>query len=1044
MCSSFDEKARGAPKRHDRARSRRTSRRQDAWRALRRVFTMVAVLIGVPAAAGAQISVSPSYDAISSTGPNPYTFTIENDGSRSTTALLQVSCSGAVTSCGASASSVFVGANGGQSTVTVSYTTSGNSTGSFTLTATDKLTQQEAQGTVNVTMPNAQPSVTASTSTAYTAENYNTSGLQFAITNTGNTAAQYALSVNCGGNIVASSCSVSSPTGSLSHNQSTTVSVSFTPGAATGGNGRISLTATGPASLGSQASTSPTVTVVPLSEAVQVTPDGDTLALTSNDTVVVPFEVHETGNGGAGFRYALHVDCSGSIVGCMFITTGTDTTSLPPAPGVDQTVQVRLIGTGNPLGGYGAVSVIASYNNGVNPTYQDEGSYGTTIPDTRSYTPSVTPKGDSVYLEANTPNSASFTVTNNGNTQATYTLSQPTACTGQASGTSCAIRATDLNPTVGPGASATVHVDFTTGPPNQRAHIYLQAQATAGSQPSDAGSWLVVPIAPTVQVTAPASTTILTNATASLQFHVKNTGTSGTIAYHLQVTGCTAPLVTTACTVPDSIIVAQGADSIVTMHIHAQGTTGTAQLMLHASKQFYNTWADSATTSVTVSSRLSVTLPFMNNDDQDLSLCANACFAVTASRSTVPYYSLDAARSVTLAYNSDRAFPRPFVYADVKMLSAPPTGTTTYRLEVKRAGADLRFTNQDSVLIFQNSGSGGRLAGQLDFTSDTTGLYPVSIVVTAIYSDGTSDATTIPTSLLVVNTSRSASIAKGWTIAGVPRLHMQSDSSVIITDGTGSALVFGYVNHVYVGPAGDFTTLAVRAGGGWVRASPDSTKEWFRNDGRADSVSDRLGFATTFEYDSLNRLSKIYDPMLRITKPGHDATVLKYGTYGLDSIQEPNPVAASGRVTSVTVGADSLLSAVVDPDGKGTSYGYDASKRLNTVTARNGATVTYIYGSADWKLSQIISPVVPIDAGGGTTTSQQPTTTFHPWQSVASRRPRRRVRQRCRAISHPRQRASSIPGATSRRWLSTPRASQPVSPMPSAIRLVTPTTVRTC
>lgn len=979
MCRSVDEKARGVPKHHDRAQSRRTSRYQETWLALRRAFTMAAVLIGIPAVARAQISVSPSYDAIGSTGPNPYTLIIENDGSRSTTALLQASCTGAVTSCSVSTSSVFVGASGGQQPVTVSYTTAGNATGSFTLTATDRLTQQAAQATVNVTMPNAHPSVTANMSTAYTAENFNTSGLAFTITNTGNTAAQYTLTPNCGGNV--SGCSVSSPTGSLSHNQSATVSVNFTPGAATAGNGTISLTATGPASLGSQASTSPTVTVVPLSEAVQVTPDGDTLALTANDTVVVPFKVHETGNAGTGFNYALTASCSGSIVGCTLVSTGTQTMTVPPAPGVDQTVQVRLIGTSNFAGGYGAVSIIASYNNGVNPAYQDEGSYGTTIPDTRSYTPTVMPKGDSVSFEANTPSSVSFAVKNTGNTQATYTLSQPTACTGQATETSCVIRAADLDPTVNPGASDTVHVDFTTGPPNQRAHIYLQAQATAGLQPSDAGSWLVVAIAPTVQVTAPTPTTTLTNTTASLQFHVKNTGTSGTIAYHLQVTGCTAPLVTTGCTVPDSIIVAQGADSIVTVQVHAQATTGTAQVMLRASKHAYNTWADSATTSVTVSSRLVVAADSMSNLNQDIGLCAYSCFAVTAVRSTTPYYTLDAARNVTLAYNSDRAFPRPFVYADVRMLAPPPTGTTTYRLQVKHKGTDIPFANGETILVFQNDGANGRLAAQLDLLSDTTQIDSVSIVVTAIYSDSTTDAVTVPAKLLIVNTGKSASIAKGWTIAGVPQIHLQADSSVIITDGTGSAQVFTYSNGTYTSPIGDFTTLANQPGGGWVHTALDGTSVYFRSDGLADRITDRLGSTTSFEYDTSNRLWKIHDPMLSKTSLGHDATILTYGATGLSTIQEPNPVATSGRVTSVHVGPDSLLSAIVDPDGDSTAYGYDSHKRLSTVTGRDSATVTYNYGP-DWKLSQIVSPPVPIDNGNGTATPQQLTTTLQPWQSV--------------------------------------------------------------
>ena len=56
----------------------------------------------------------------------------------------------------------------------------------------------------------------------------------------------------------------------------------------------------------------------------------------------------------------------------------------------------------------------------------------------------------------------------------------------------------------------------------------------------------------------------------------------------------------------------------------------------------------------------------MNNPDlQSPSICEAACFAGTYSFSTVPYYSLDQPRSVTLNYNSDLASPRPILLVDV-------------------------------------------------------------------------------------------------------------------------------------------------------------------------------------------------------------------------------------------------------------------------------------------------------------------------------------------------------------------------------------------
>jgi len=62
-------------------------------------------------------------------------------------------------------------------------------------------------------------------------------------------------------------------------------------------------------------------------------------------------------------------------------------------------------------------------------------------------------------------------------------------------------------------------------------------------------------------------------------------------------------------------------------------------------------------------------------------------------------------------------------------------------------------------------------------------------------------------------------------------------------------------------------------------------------------------------------------------------------------------------------------------------YGYDTSLRLNAITDRNGHTTSYAYGTS-WKLAQVTAPSVPIDAGGGSTTMQQPTALMQPWQAV--------------------------------------------------------------
>lgn len=921
----------------------------------------------------AYLDVEPKGGTISgpSSGTMSTSFTVQNTGTGSTTGSFTIRSDGAISGCSVSPTSASM-AVGASKTLAVSCATAVTGSGNIYVDAGWPSANSD-EGYVTVQLPSAQPALTASPTTQYTAENVSTNYPGFQLTNTGTATGTYTATVtNCSGSI--SGCAVHAQPSPVGVNGSTTLQVDYQSGYAPG-TGTITLQVTSQYGETSSAS----VTVADMSEAVSVTPDGGTATLGQNGTLALPFTVHETGNSGSGFRYTLRVACSGAVVTCVFPGTGVDTTSLPPNPGVDQNTSVNVVATSSLAGGTGPVTLTASYTNSWGQIYQDAGSYTITVPDARTYTVQVTPDGATGYAEQHWATSYAFTVADTGNTSATYSLSIPT-CTGVAGGTSCSFSASSSVSTttvnVGAKASTVVPVYYTTGPAGQSASLDLHA---AGPANSDDGTATIVPLTDTVLVTT-ADGTVETGSTGTIPFHVQNLGNNGTVTYSLQVTACTGALVTNSCTAPGVIAVAQGADSIVNVSVQGTTTPGSGSVTLRAYKQIANLYQSSATSTVTVQSPLSVSLPFMTNDNQNVSLCAASCFSMTTARRTVPYFTLDAARSVTLVYNGDRAFPRPFVYADV-WIPVPPAPVQNFTLEVQRNGVDLPFVNGETKLTFQGTTQKVRLAGQIDLSSYTTGSYPVSIVVTAVYDGHANDVTSVTTNLLVVNT-HSSPIGRGWTVAGVPRLYPQADGSALIVDGTGSAVLFtpdgsgGYVK-----PSGDYTTLASRAGGGWVRAGVDSTKVWFNASGLADSVTDRLDFSTRFDYDGSARLSHIYDPMLVRSAPGRAATTLTYGAYGLASIQEPNPIASAGRITQVHVTSDSLLRAIVDPDNDSTAYGYDGSQRLHTITDRNGNTTTYDYG-ASWKLAQVTSPAVPIDAGGGSTAMAQPTLVFQPWQAV--------------------------------------------------------------
>lgn len=483
----------------------------------------------------------------------PFTIAAVGNNTSSISYALSASCTGAL-SCGAASPTSVTIAPGSPASASVLATATSNlagGSGSVALTASYTNTWGQTYSSASsysVTVPDVRTYTVGVSAPAgatdYFAEQASTS-YTFSITNSGNTQATYSLTVpTCTG--TASGCTFTSSTGptassvTLAPGASVSVPVYFTTLAA-GQNGTVALAAT----YGGTSATSPTVTIVPLSEAVQVTPDGATAALTVNGTTVVPFTIHETGNSGAGFRYALTASCSGSIVGCTFDATGQDTMSVPPAPGADQTVEVTLHGTSDRAGGYGAVSVIASYNNGINPTYHDEGSYGTTLPDARTYTVGVSaPGGTTDYTAEQVSTNYVFTVTNDGNSQATYTLSVPT-CTGTANGCT----PSQGSVTLAPGASANIPVNFTTLAAGQNGTVVLRA--TYGSTTGTSPTVTIVPLSEAVQVTPDGGTaTLKSNTMTTVPYTILETGNSGTGFTYTVTASCTGAIV--SCTFPST------------------------------------------------------------------------------------------------------------------------------------------------------------------------------------------------------------------------------------------------------------------------------------------------------------------------------------------------------------------------------------------------------------------------------------------------------------------------------------------------------------
>jgi len=923
----------------------------------------------------ANIEIDNNNDTINgpSNGTISHTFYLLNSGTGGATVYYYLtSVTGPLSGCSLSSSQAYMPANG-EGNVTVSCSTGLTGTGSVTMRA-NWGSGLNANGSVTVVLPSAQPSVTASPTTEWTQQNVSTGFPYFTITNTGNTASTYDLTATCT-NVVSGTCSVVSPSGSVAPGGSTTAEVRFKTGPASGGNASVTLAAQ---SLYSETA-SQTVTIVPMSEYVSVAAQTalEPPPPAPGASATYGFTITATGNNTSTVNYGLTSTCTGAL-SC---STMPSPSSVGISPGSPATATVLATAT-NSAGGVGAVTITALYTDAWGNPYGNSDTYVDTLPDLRTYTPVVTPKGDPAsYTEANISTSYSFTIRNSGDTQASYTLTTPT-CTGTVSG--CSIGTS--NPlTVNSGATVSVPVSFTTGTSGQIVQLGLHATMTAhGTTFADDGMAEVVPTTPAVQVTASdGRPSVSTYGSGSYHFTINDIGNATPVTYGLQITGCTAPLAN--CTVQDSVTVASGSPQTVAVSYQTTSTAGTGTITLRAYKQDVHLYESSDSGNIDVTSRIAVSTSFMNNDDQDVSLCVASCFAMTASRSTVPYYTLDTPRSVTLVYNGDRAFPRPFIYADVAVSNAP-AAVQSYTLEVWRLGARLLFTNGDSILTFTGTSSPAtwhRLAGQVDMSSYPTDADSVTLKVTAHYANDEADVTQTTTQLMIVN-SASSPIAKGWTIAGLQYLTQTPrglgtagwpGGGYMIENGDGSAMYFGRVG----GNASDFSTLTFDSVATWTRTYQDGSKVLFDLSGKMTTAIDRLGRQTQFHYDTQSRLDRITEPMRVSGSSAAPYLSLSYDANGLSSITETG--GTNGRTTHVTVDGNGHLTRITDADGGYDAYGYDGAGRLHTITDRRGNTTTYNYGPT-WKLSQVVSPLVPIDAGGGTTISAMPTTNIAPWQAV--------------------------------------------------------------
>lgn len=360
-------------------------------------------------------------------------------------------------------------------------------------------------------------------------------------------------------------------------------------------------------------------------------------------------------------------------------------------------------------------------------------------------------------------------------------------------------------------------------------------------------------------------------------------------------------------------------------------------------------------------------------------ICELNCFAATASFTTVPYLSLGQPRSITIVYNGDQAFPRPYIYADVNANDGTGVGVQFFDLSATLNGSPVTFLSGGTTVRVPGTLSPMRIAGEFDGASFSTNVYPLVVTVKATYADGQIAQTSKSASLLIVNETNSP-IAKGWTVAGVQHLYVGLGGKYIITSGNGSAVAFSSLGTI----ATDYSKVTFDAPSStYTRTYKDGSRVIFNSVGQETSFIQLDGLTFTFFYDPQGRVWSVRDPYRKQPDGSPSSIGFAYDANGLHQIQEPGSDGTNwhGRNTWFVVDANRRLTSAQDPDGWSTGYGYDASGRLSTITDRKGAVTTLGYHPTSWKLLSITLPQIQVDAGGGVTTLTTPVINLTPWQS---------------------------------------------------------------
>lgn len=575
---------------------------------------------------------------------------------------------------------------------------------------------------------------------------------------------------------------------------------------------------------------------------------------------------------------------------------------------------------------------------------------------------SISPCTQSDTLGAGGQTQRTFTVLNNGPEEDLTT----TGCTVSGAAASCSVSPTSLAIPNG-GASRAFTVTFHAG---NTAGTGTVTATTSGNADLSATITLTVlppPPPPTYAVSVtPDSDRIVTDSgsNTAVPFYIRNTGTdTTTFGDSVTCTNTVGTMFRTPCTVlPASVrIPPNGLDTVLAFWTSgAAGAQGRVRLKA-AQTSPTGTASDTGWLNVVSrplrqdSTRLNVT-----SVNPGATLTRDLCLTIDAGEDAAwecgdlrvihalpSVRTFDEVRTPTLIYNSQQAHPHPSVAVLVNQ------GDSTFAPDTLVATLTMGAVTKDSVKLFGGPfqpGKSERIALSYDALNDSSGMYPYTVTMRAIYNaGGVVKQSSAKGTLLVVNRSGSH-FGAGWWLAGWEQLYFHGADTLLWIGGDGSARIYSKnASGTFTAPSVDRPDTISVSGGIYTRKLIHGAQVQFDSLGRHIATINRLHRKATF-YVSTSRLDSVLVP----TPPLGPRVVYHLGYDGsgkIQSIAGPTPDARP-RTASISVVAGRLRS-ITDPDTT-VSFKYDSTSDVNrmlTSTNKRGVAITYTYDSGHYLAS---------------------------------------------------------------------------------------------